>query len=943
MCLGSMVVECDFYLGIMIEVSAENELKKEVTMVVPNVDGEGHTKQIMSLKFEWKRPQCCECHVFGHSISSCPKCVAVNNAEKIVENDDSFTVVTHKKNKEKKVTNNNDANNGFMLPKPKPKIPRGRGTLQNKETRFIMYSIATWNIRGLNRTPKQFESVLKSFVIGIGLRMLTCENKKVSYHCRMGCSGIGICGGIFDLHKNMVRGKSWVLMGDFNVALNLEDIFSGSSVMNASMIEEWKRNFKELDSCMGKMKFIVEFVGANDFLNAKTARVDWLEAGDANTAYFHKTIKSQTHRSRIEVIRDVNGVEYIGLSVPEAFVNHYKDFLGTDMLCDDMDSTDLFLKQVSKSSYNDMVCDIMNVEIKSAMFDIGDDRAPGPDRFSSTFFKKGWDILGYDVCKSIRIFLGKDRFLEEINHTFNFPFIPEVSIPVLRIMTTFMTCVTSSSFSIGLNGDIHGFFKGKRGLRQGDPLSPYLFMLVVEVLTLMLKTKVRLSNSFWYHHKCKALEIINVCFANDLFIFSRGDVNSAMMIMESLDEFKRVSSLVPSIPKSTVFFCNVGNTMKNEILRIMPFLEGNLLAMYLGVPLISSRLLNWDCKILVEKSKNRIEIASDSYLSPRDITQEGYHLKNAVADLVSNNAWSWPNVWLLKSSNIGQSQTPNLIENNYARFDGETSMGCFTTSQLLGLGMRHSFHMWLVMRKALNTQDKLRMWDLGGVDTNYYYVALEFYCGTQVDSHTLLLIESPYASEVWIFDQTRLLEWNILELNTRLFKNIKRPPEDVRDAIMVTVRLKLLTLRFKNKEIVARFVCGIARVFLVVQALLEVNEGINKARDTVMSDSEDSTNTYTVVSSPFGGLSNIRSPGVDGPPVMPNDPYAYVVAAFQAPPSPDYVSGPKYPPSPDFVPEPVYPEFMPPEDEVLPAKEQLLPTTLSPTAKITKYLTYIPA
>ncbi|GJV13375.1 hypothetical protein Tco_1354916 [Tanacetum coccineum] len=99
-----------------------------------------------------------------------------------------------------------------------------------------------------------------------------------------------------------------------------------------------------------------------------------------------------------------------------------------------------------------------------------------------------------------------------------------------------------------------------------------------------------------------------------------------------------------------------------------------------------------------------------------------------------------------------------------------------------------------------------------------------------------------------------------------------------------------------------------------------------------MSDSEDSTVTYTAVSSPFADLPDIGSPGVDGPPVMPEDPYAYVVAAFQAPPSPDYVSGPEYPPSPDFVPEPVYPEFMPPEDEVLPAEEQPLPAAASPTA-----------
>ncbi|GJX27107.1 hypothetical protein Tco_0233403 [Tanacetum coccineum] len=89
-----------------------------------------------------------------------------------------------------------------------------------------------------------------------------------------------------------------------------------------------------------------------------------------------------------------------------------------------------------------------------------------------------------------------------------------------------------------------------------------------------------------------------------------------------------------------------------------------------------------------------------------------------------------------------------------------------------------------------------------------------------------------------------------------------------------------------------------------------------------MSDSEDSTVKYTAVSSPFADLPNIRSPGVDGPPVMPEDPYAYVVATFQAPLSPNYVSGPEYPPLPEFFPEPVYPEFMPLEDEILPAEEQ---------------------
>ncbi|GKE08934.1 hypothetical protein Tco_1412485 [Tanacetum coccineum] len=95
--------------------------------------------------------------------------------------------------------------------------------------------------------------------------------------------------------------------------------------------------------------------------------------------------------------------------------------------------------------------------------------------------------------------------------------------------------------------------------------------------------------------------------------------------------------------------------------------------------------------------------------------------------------------------------------------------------------------------------------------------------------------------------------------------------------------------------------------------------------DFVFSDSEDSTVTYTEVSSLFEDLSDIGSSGVDGLPMMPKDPYAYVEAALQAPPSPNYVLGPKEPehapPSPDFVPEPVYPEFMPPEDDSDPEED----------------------
>nr|GFC41028.1 hypothetical protein [Tanacetum cinerariifolium] len=92
--------------------------------------------------------------------------------------------------------------------------------------------------------------------------------------------------------------------------------------------------------------------------------------------------------------------------------------------------------------------------------------------------------------------------------------------------------------------------------------------------------------------------------------------------------------------------------------------------------------------------------------------------------------------------------------------------------------------------------------------------------------------------------------------------------------------------------------------------------------NTIMSDFEDSMVTYTTISSPYEGRSGDVSPGVDGSSVMLEDPYAYLVAAFQALPLPDYVPGPEEPeqapPSPvyiPYVPEPSDPDEDPKEDD----------------------------
>ncbi|GJY24251.1 probable RNA-dependent RNA polymerase 1 [Tanacetum coccineum] len=139
-----------------------------------------------------------------------------------------------------------------------------------------------------------------------------------------------------------------------------------------------------------------------------------------------------------------------------------------------------------------------------------------------------------------------------------------------------------------------------RKILIGDPLSPYSFTLVVDTLS-HLETKVREADDFTFHHHCVNLNIINLCFANNLFLYAHGDVNSARVIMEALEKFKSVSGLVHSLPKSMAYFCNVLNHTSWLSFGVLPFEEGTLSVKYLGVPLVTTRLVYRDCNELVEE------------------------------------------------------------------------------------------------------------------------------------------------------------------------------------------------------------------------------------------------------------------------------------------------------------------------------------------------------
>ncbi|XP_073138031.1 uncharacterized protein [Henckelia pumila] len=302
------------------------------------------------------------------------------------------------------------------------------------------------------------------------------------------------------------------------------------------------------------------------------SRVSWLAHGDRNSKYFHACASSRRVQHLINGLVSSHG-DWCSdkSSMADIVVSYFSDlFLSNNPSEQDLQYVTEHIESKIDAEMNQQLCaQFSSDEVKKALFDMHPDKAPGPDGMSTFFFQKYWQIIGKEVTSAVLRILNDGVQLSDWNDTIS-AFVPgrliidnillgfealhwirsrktgkkgfaalnlDMSKAYDRIEWNFlenitgklgfahswvekvMRCVRSVNYSFRLNGEIIGKVNPSRGSRQGDPLSPFLFVLCAQGLSSIfssfearkLISGVRLATS------CPPIS--HLLFADDSLIF----------------------------------------------------------------------------------------------------------------------------------------------------------------------------------------------------------------------------------------------------------------------------------------------------------------------------------------------------------------------------------------------------------------------------------------
>ncbi|GJT82249.1 RNA-directed DNA polymerase, eukaryota, reverse transcriptase zinc-binding domain protein [Tanacetum coccineum] len=683
------------FARILIEANATKGLVDFVKVLYLNKQSSEPYVTKVKVEYDWKPHICPYCVVFGHYGVNCQrKEKEIKRNQDINEAPDGFVNVKNRKSNDSGMENNNNGI-GRNMQQNNQKKPFQRKEVVNK----FMYrqkQVQEMNVKHMKKVNEQQdklntppgskrkvwnvgESVIKDVRDIANKFSVLQEIEEDSTMMKMNMSEKCIVEKFVRerIQPSVIEAKEWTKeMTKYFKILSSQKTFLCTFIYAANRGKDrrelWKDlNMLEFQECINDIEMEdinwsgMHFTWTKSLNNPNATVLKKLDKGHdmfkmvkklkALKPYLNKLnwkhgnlfdrvsdLKKKLHDVQDKIDKDlIKRFEYN--EVADQFVNHFEGFLGTSPEVTKFSEEDnmLFEKRVSSKEADYMTREISNDEIKNALFDIEDNKAPGPDGFASrkllgevnaTLISlvpksttpqkyltldqlhvaiaitdnillvqeplKGYNCANGPKRCSFKIDIQKAydtvswAFLEDIIRKFGFS---------RRMTDWIMASIANSKFSICVNGERYVYFKGGRGLRQGDPISPYIFTIVMEWLNLIMKDEIRKEKQFKFHFKCKQMRITYLCFADDLIMLCHGGVESIQTIKRALDKFSSMTGLYPNLGKCTMFCGSLDSDTKIAISTILPFKEGKLLVRYLGVPLVTKKIGIADCKQLVDK------------------------------------------------------------------------------------------------------------------------------------------------------------------------------------------------------------------------------------------------------------------------------------------------------------------------------------------------------
>ncbi|GLT74509.1 hypothetical protein SLA2020_463010, partial [Shorea laevis] len=189
-------------------------------------------------------------------------------------------------------------------------------------------------------------------------------------------------------------------------------------------------------------------------------------------------------------------------------------------------------------------------------------------------------------------------FIKEALLFFNFP---------PSLISIIMSCISLSKFAVIINGGTTEYFQPSRGLRQGDPLSPYLFILCIEYLSLKIQGDINANG--WKGSKLgKSGPVINhLFFADDLIFIGKATMTNASYLEDLLGFFCLRSGQRVNLSKSRILFsANTSIDTKRDICSKLNISESLHLGKYLGFPITAKKVAKSDCLYIVDKVRSKL-------------------------------------------------------------------------------------------------------------------------------------------------------------------------------------------------------------------------------------------------------------------------------------------------------------------------------------------------